>query len=41
MSFYKDNSNKSSDYIFIEEWIIMGMYGEYPPLMKTRKKNCY
>ena len=40
MRFYKDKdlSNKSSDYIFIEEGIIMGIYGENPPLMKTRKK---
>ena len=34
----KDHSNKSSDYIFIEEGIIMGMHVEDPPLMKTRKK---
>ena len=40
MRFYKnkDHSNKSSDNIFIEEGIIMGMHGEDPPLMKTRKK---
>ena len=40
MRFYKDrdNSDKSIDYMFIEEGIIMGMYGENPPLMKTRKK---
>ena len=40
MRFYKDKdqSNKSSDYIFIEEGIIMGIHGEDPPLMKTRKK---
>ena len=40
MRFYKDrdNSGKSIDYMFIEEGIIMGIYGENPPLMKTRKK---
>jgi len=38
--FYKDNdySDKSIDYMFFEEGIIMGIYGENPPLMKTRKK---
>ena len=37
--FYKDreHSEKSFAYIFIEEGIIMGIYGENPPLMKTRK----
>ena len=34
----KDHSGKSIDYMFIEEGIIMGIYGENPPLMKTRKK---
>ena len=40
MRFYKDkeHSDKSIAYIFIEEGIIMGIYGENPPLMKTRKK---
>ena len=40
MRLYKDNdhSDKSIDYMFIEEGIIMGIYGENPPLMKTRKK---
>ena len=40
MRFYKDrdNSGKSIDYMFIEEGIIMGIYGENAPLMKTRKK---
>ena len=40
MCFYKDrdNSDKSIDYIVIEEGIIMGIHGENPPLMKTRKK---
>ena len=40
MRFYKDNdhSDKSIDYMFIEEGIIMGMHGENAPLMKTRKK---
>jgi len=38
--FYKDyrNEDKHIDYIFIEEGIIMGIHGEKPPLMKTRKK---
>ena len=42
MRFYKDrdNSDKSIDYMFIEEGIIMGINGENTPLMKT-KKNCY
>ena len=40
MRFYKDrdNSDKAIDYMFIEEGIIMGIHGENPPLMKTRKK---
>ena len=40
MRFYKDKdySDKSIDYMFIEEGIIMGIHGENPPLMKTRKK---
>ena len=40
MRFYKDkeHSHQSIDYMFIEEGIIMGIYGENPPLMKTRKK---
>ena len=38
--FYKDKHppEKSINYILIEEGIIMGIYGENPPLMKTRKK---
>ena len=38
--FYKDygNEDKFIDYMFIEEGIIMGIHGENPPLMKTRKK---
>ena len=38
--FYKDkeHSDKSIAYMFIEEGIIMGIHGENPPLMKTRKK---
>ena len=38
--FYKDkeHSDKSIPYIFIEEGIIMGIHGENPPLMKTKKK---
>jgi len=40
MRFYKDkeHSDKSTAYMFIEEGIIMGIHGENPPLMKTRKK---
>ncbi len=40
MRFYKDKeySDKSTDYMFIEEGIITGIYGENPPLMKTKKK---
>ena len=40
MRFYKDgdNSDKSIDYMFIEEGIIKGIHGENPPLMKNRKK---
>ena len=43
MRFYKDKENfdKFISYMFIEEGIIMGIHGENPPLMKTRKKNCY
>ena len=36
--FYKDYSDKSNAYMLIEEGIIMGIHGENPPLMKTRKK---
>ena len=40
MRFYKDRDypDISNDYMFIEEGIIMGIHGENPPLMKTRKK---
>ena len=40
MRFYRDkeHSEKSIDYILIEEGIVMGIYGENPPLMKTKKK---
>ena len=40
ISFYKDKDyyEKSISYMFIEEGIIMGIHGENPPLMKTRKK---
>ena len=40
MRFYKDKeySDKSIAYMFIEEGIIMGIHGENPPLMKTRKE---
>ena len=34
---YKEHSEDSIN-IIIEEGIIMGMHGEKPPLMKTRKK---
>ena len=33
-----DQSEKSIAYMFIEEGIIMGIHGDNPPLMKTRKK---
>ena len=38
--FYKNNKNKEDliEYMFIEEGIIMGIHGENPPLMKTRKQ---
>ena len=38
--FYKDkeHSDGSITSMFIEEGIIMGIHGENPPLMKTRKK---
>ena len=37
--FYKDkeNSDKSTAYMFIEEGIIMGIHGKNPSLMKIRK----
>jgi len=40
MRFYKDkdNSDKSITYMCIEEGIVMGINGDNPPLMKTRKK---
>ncbi len=40
MRFFKDleNSDKPINYMFIEEGIIMGIHGENPPLMKTKKK---
>ena len=40
MRFYKDKENfkKNITYMFIEEGIIMGIHGENPPLMKSRKK---
>ena len=34
----KEGSDKSISYMFIEEGIIMGIHGDNPPLMKTRKK---
>ena len=34
----KEHSDKSIDYMFIEEGIIMGIHGENPPLKKTKKK---
>ena len=40
MRFYndKEESDKFVSYMLIEEGIIMGIHGENPPLMKTRKK---
>ena len=38
--FCKNKVNKENlvEYIFIEEGIVMGIHGENPPLMKTRKE---
>ena len=38
--FYKKKENKDGliEYMFIEEGIVMGIHGENPPLMKTRKE---
>ena len=38
--FYKNKENKKEfmKSMFIEEGIIMGIHGENPPLMKTRKE---
>ena len=38
--FYKKNKNKKDliEYMFIEEGIVMGIHGENPPLLKTRKE---
>ena len=38
--FYKKNENKENfnNFMFIEEGIVMGIHGENPPLMKTRKE---
>ena len=38
--FYENNENKDDlkEYIIIEEGIIMGIHGENPPLMKTRRE---
>ena len=38
--FYKKNERKEDlyKYMFIEEGIVMGIHGENPPLMKTRKE---
>ena len=40
MRFYKDKdlSEESTKFILIEEGIIVGIYGENPPLIKTRIK---
>ena len=40
MRFYKDKDHydNSTAYMFIEEGIIMEIYGKNTPLMKTRKK---
>ena len=37
--FYKKNDKKEEfiELIFIEEGIVMGMHGEEPPLMQTRR----
>ena len=38
--FYKNNENKEDviEYMFIEEGIVMGSFGENPPLIKTKKE---
>ena len=38
--FYEKNKNKKDliEYMFIEEGIAMGIHGENPPLMKTRRE---
>ena len=38
--FYENNKDKEDliEYMFIEEGIIMGIHGENPPLMKTRRE---
>ena len=38
--FYKKKENKDDfiEYMFIEEGIVMGIHGENPPLMKTKKE---
>ena len=38
--FYKKNENKENfnNFMFIEEGIVMGIHGENPPLMKTRRE---
>ena len=38
--FYKNKKNTDAliEYMFIEEGIVMGIHGENPPLMKTRKE---
>ena len=37
----KEHSYKSIAYMFIEEGNILEIHGVIPPLVKTRKKNCY
>ncbi len=34
----KETNHSFSDYMFIEEGIVMGIHGESPPLMKIRKE---
>ena len=38
--FYRNSEKKDHliEYMFIEEGIVMGIHGENPPLMKTRKE---
>ena len=34
----KNNKDKFFDYIFIDSGIVLGVFDEQPPLMKTRKE---
>ena len=34
-----DNKDKFNEYMFIDSGIVTGIYGDQPPLMKTRRKE--